>query len=181
MIHDINYMEFSGAALRQNADAILSYVQVPVIAMLKCSGYGVSIVEAARIWQEAGARMFGVAQPEEALALRKAGFTEDILLTSPVADASILRLLTGLSVILTVTSPACAEFYSLQANTFPVRVHVAVDTGLGRFGVHWLDIRMLEEISLSTAWPLKAFFHILPSPMKKVAAEPAGSLRASCR
>lgn len=141
-----HYMEISRAALRRNAAAIRSYVGVPVIAVLKCDGYGVSITEAAHIWKEAGAAMFAVAQPEEALALRRAGFEEEILLTSPVADASILSELLRHKVILTITNLQTAEFYSLYANSFPIRVHVAIDTGMGRFGIRWNDFSQLHTI-----------------------------------
>ena len=67
---EINYMEISKAALQKNVSTICAHVRVPVIAMLKCDGYGISLLESARIWQDAGVAFFAVAQPQEALALR---------------------------------------------------------------------------------------------------------------
>jgi endonuclease I len=52
-----NYLEISRAALRRNAAAVRDAVQVPVIAILKCDGYGVSICEAAAAWQAEGITM----------------------------------------------------------------------------------------------------------------------------
>lgn len=145
-MNDINYMEISKKALLRNAQTICCQVQVPVIAMLKCDGYGLSIPEAAKVWQAVGSSFFGVAQPQEALALRASGFQEDILLTSPVSDVETLNELIHQNIILTVTGLKNAEFYSLYANRFPIRVHVALDTGMGRFGVHWSDAQQLSAI-----------------------------------
>ena len=85
-----NYLEISRAALRRNAAAVREAVQVPIIGIIKCNGYGVTIYEAAAAWQAAGITMFGVSRPEEALELRKFGFREDILLLCPAADTQTL-------------------------------------------------------------------------------------------
>lgn len=141
-----NYLQISRAALWQNAEAVVRYVGVPVIGVVKCDGYGVSIAEAAKAWQQAGVKMFAVSKPQEALELRRAGFREDILLMSPVADGEVLNTLLEYQIILTVTGIDVARFYSLYANTFPIRVHVAIDTGMGRFGVRWTDLAQIMGI-----------------------------------
>lgn len=141
-----NYLEISRAALRRNAAAVREAVDVPVIAVVKCDGYGVTVPEAAAAWQAAGVRMFGVSRPEEALTLRRAGFREEILLLSPVADAQTFRLLRENNVILTVSSLENARFCSAHAAGLPVRCHVAVDTGMGRFGISWRDPEQLLAV-----------------------------------
>lgn len=141
-----NYLEISRAALRRNAAAVREAVQVPVIGILKCNGYGVTIHEAAAAWQAAGVCMFGVSRPEEALALRHSGFGEDILLLSPVADVGTLGQMVENNIILTVTDFENAHFYSLNSPCFPVRVHVALDTGMGRFGIRWTDAEQIKAV-----------------------------------
>lgn len=153
-----NYLEISRNALRRNAAAVCKAVQVPVIGILKCDGYGVTIPEAAAAWQSAGVTMFGVSRPEEAQVLRRFGFTEDILLLSPVGDPEILQEMVELNVILTVSSFENARFYSLNAPCFPVRVHVAVDTGMGRFGIRWTDGAQLEAVYALTALSVEGIF-----------------------
>ncbi len=133
------YLEVSRQALRHNAAQVADFVKAPVIAVVKCDGYGVGLEEAARAWEYGGATMFAVAEPEEALRLRELGFEEDILLLSPVADGAVLELLVKQGIILTVTGLSCAQFYLRCARGRPVRVHVAVDTGMGRFGFRWTD------------------------------------------
>ena len=141
------YLEISRTDLAHNAQAVCGYVNVPVIGVVKCDGYGVSGPEAAAAWVSAGVTTLAVSDPAEALALREAGFTEqDILLLAPVADGVLLDALLDAGVILTVSGPDCARFYAGQREGAPVRVHVAVDTGMGRFGTRWTDLEDLLEI-----------------------------------
>lgn len=141
-----SYMQISRGALWKNAETVCRYVGVPVIGVVKCDGYGVSIGEAARAWQQAGVTMFAVSRPQEALDLRKAGFREDILLMSPVAEAAVLHTLAEHNIILTVTGLDAARFYGRYGEGASLRVHVAVDTGMGRFGVPWTDMDQLKAI-----------------------------------
>lgn len=141
-----NYIEISRAALRHNAETILQAVQIPVIGILKCNGYGVTVLEAAAAWRAAGVTMFGVSRVEEAVALRNAGYTEDILLLSPVSDKVALHQMIEYRIILTVGCIGDAQLYSLYSFAEPIQVHIAVDTGMGRFGIHWKDIAQIKAI-----------------------------------
>jgi len=141
-----NYIEISTPALYRNARKVAQTVGVPVIGVVKMDGYGVTLPVAARAWQKAGAAMFAVAEPEEAMALRREGFEEDILLMSPVADADTVKGLLEANIILTVTSLQNARFYLANKEERPLRAHVKVDTGMGRFGVRWTDAQQLREI-----------------------------------
>ena len=141
------YLEISRDDLRANAEAVCAHVGVPVIGVVKCDGYGVSSAEAAAAWVSAGVTTLAVSDPAEAFALREAGFTEqDILLLAPVADPELLDALLDADVILTVSGPACARFYAARRGERTVRAHVAVDTGMGRFGTRWTDTEELLEV-----------------------------------
>lgn len=134
-----NYLEISRSTLRKNAMAVRDAVQTPIIAVVKCNGYGVTIQEAAAAWQAAGVSVFAVSRPEEAIELRESGFAEDILLLCPVADRQTLKEMLENNIILTVSSFENALFYSANASRELLRVHVAIDTGMGRFGICWKD------------------------------------------
>ena len=140
-----NYLEISRGALRANATAVCNAVCVPVIGMLKCNGYGVTVCEAAAAWQAAGVTMFGVSRPEEAISLRQLGFQEDILLLCPVADRKTLVAMQENHIIVTISSFENALFYSAYV-TRPLRVHIAIDTGMGRFGIRWDDVQQVRAI-----------------------------------
>ena len=140
------YMEFSRSALVHNAESIIKYVGCPVIGMVKLNGYGLSVTEAARIWLDAGATMLGVSRPDEALSLRRDGIEADILLTAPVADTAALNSLLMERIILTVTSWENAVFYAKNCALSRFPVHIAVDTGMGRFGLRWDDIEGIKAV-----------------------------------
>lgn len=141
-----NYRLVCTQTLLDNARAISEYVDVPVIGVLKCDGYGIGLAKAAEIWREAGAKMFAVSMPEEALALRDGGVQEDILLLAPVADAGMLQALLEQNIILTVSDLDNACFYRENRGEHTVRAHVAVDTGMGRFGFGWKDTQGLDRV-----------------------------------
>lgn len=141
-----NYLEVNRKVLEQNAKAVVDYLDTEVIAVVKFDGYGMTIVEAARAWQKAGVRKFAVSESWEALALRQAGFTEDILLTIPVMEPQTFKELLRNNIILMVSDLDNARFYQENRGDTVVRVHVKVDTGMGRFGVHWTDIAQLKAI-----------------------------------
>ena len=141
-----NYLEISTDALCRNARAVVDAVKVPVIGVVKFDGYGVTLPVAAKAWQAAGVTMFAVSESWEALALRQAGFAEDILLMAPVADRETLTALLEQNVILTVADLSNARFYSENRGSHMVRAHVKVDTGMGRFGVRWTDTAQLISI-----------------------------------
>lgn len=152
---ELNYLEISRSALLHNAETVIGAVGVPVMGVLKCDGYGVSIEEGARIWDKAGAAMFAVSEPKEALTLHGLGLGKDIVLLAPVADPAIIRDLVRAGVILTVSDLDGAKRYLdvMQADKAgaagelsPIRVHVAVDTGMGRFGIRINDTAQMKQV-----------------------------------
>ena len=98
-----NYLSIRREVLEQNARAVMDYIKVPVIGVVKMDGYGMGVVEAAKVWLEAGVSMLAVAEPWEALAIREAGIETDILLMAPVADREIFISLLEKNVIFTVS------------------------------------------------------------------------------
>lgn len=153
-----NYLEISRSALRRNTAAFCRAVEVPVIGVVKCGGYGVTIAEAAAAWSDGGVSMFAVSRPEEALELRRFGFREDILLMSPVSDEETLAEMIDADVILTVTGVENALFYTESVGRYPIRVHVAVDTGMGRFGIRWTDTEQLKWLYSLAGFSFEGIF-----------------------
>ncbi len=139
------YLRVDRSALERNAAVITEYVKTPVIGVVKSDGCGVSLLGAVYAWQKAGVDMFAVSQSEDVLTLRRKGIRSDILLLSPVADVQTLDAMVMANAILPITSLASACFYS-ENSMLPVRVHVAVDTGMGRFGIHWADDVTLQQV-----------------------------------
>ncbi|MCC9203759.1 alanine racemase [Arthrobacter sp. zg-Y769] len=123
------------AAIRHNVRH-LSHVVSParVMAVVKADGYGHGAVETARAAVEAGAAWLGVAHISEALALRKAGITEPVLAWLHTRDAEFgeaIRANVDLGVSGWDLDAVVAAARDLE---IPARVHLKIDTGLGRNG-----------------------------------------------
>ena len=80
------WIEVDRAALGRNFDAVAAHAGVPVCAVIKADAYGHGLVEAARTFAAAGARMLGVTRLEEARAVRDGGIDASVLVMMPVHD-----------------------------------------------------------------------------------------------
>lgn len=154
------WVEVSRDALRYNFAAVSSFAGVPVCAIVKANAYGHGLVETARVFADAGARMLGVTRWEEARALRVAGITLPVLLLTP-APREILRDAIALDLALCIASvddvgPVTAA--AVDAGR-PAHVHLKIDTGMGRLGVSPADAleasRLIADnpvLSLEGVW-----------------------------
>ncbi len=129
------------AAIAHNVRTLGQLTRAQIMAVVKADGYGHGLVEAAAAARAGGAAWLGVAQPHEALALRAAGDTGRILtwLYGPELPAAQLM---QAGVDLSVNSPeVLGEIMAASRGGAPsARVHIAVDTGLGREGVTLTDL-----------------------------------------
>ena len=76
--------------------------KVKVIAVVKGNGYGLGIVEFAKILIDNGISFFAVSTIEEALQLREAGIKEDILMLSSTAIKEDVKKLVDNNIIITI-------------------------------------------------------------------------------
>lgn len=136
--------------LTANYRAIQQHVgDAVVMPILKANAYGHGLVRVGRHLQSQGARVFGVAFLEEAILLREAGITIPILVLGGILGSQApLFLQHGL--MLTVSSlqkleqvESAAEQLNLTAH-----VHLKIDTGMERIGVHYYSAEDLLNASL---------------------------------
>ena len=127
------------AALRGNVDVLQSRLGpgTRMLAAVKADGYGHGAVEVARHLSDLGVDGFGVATGREALELRRAGVTGRILIFGPVFEH--IPELVEQGVALTITDPAGLAAVTASQSPEPARVHLKVDTGMGRLGLPWRE------------------------------------------
>ncbi len=107
-----------------------------VMAIVKANAYGHGLVPCALFLQVQGADYFGVALIEEAIELRNAGITLPILvLGGVIAEQIPLFLQYDIEIMASSIDKlhaidACAAQYGTIA-----KIHLKIDTGLGRIGV----------------------------------------------
>ena len=162
-----NYMLIDTKALAGNAKLCVDEAGVPVIAVVKMDGYGVGLQAAAKAWKEAGASMFAVSESWEAVALRKLGYEEDILLMAPVGDKDTLQTMLENNIILTISDGENAAFYAENRGDHNLRVHVKVDTGMGRFGFRWDDEAITQVYAMEGVQVEGIYSHFSKSFEKK--------------
>lgn len=104
------------------------------MAVVKADAYGHGAVEVARALSGL-AELFGVATVDEGLELRAAGIKEPVLVLSPISEERYADALgAGLSMTLCDRGSALSLSRAALGSGIVGRVHIAVDTGMGRIG-----------------------------------------------
>ena len=128
------------AAIRHNVATLRSWVQpAALMAVVKADAYGHGMIPVARAALEAGATWLGVAHVTEALQLREAGISAPTLAWLHTRSTPFGRAIEE-DVDLGVSGwelELIAE--AAQRLQQPARVHLKVDTGLGRNGATLQD------------------------------------------
>jgi alanine racemase len=133
-----SWVEIDLDILDSNFDALRARVgqEREILLVVKADAYGHGAVEVARAAATRGVRQFGVATLHEGMQLRAAGIAEDIWVLSPLLASEIPQALAhGLEPTLPSLDFARALSARAMARGRPCRVHVEVDTGMGRTGV----------------------------------------------
>ncbi|MFI2754297.1 alanine racemase [Cellulomonas sp. P22] len=126
------------AAIRTNVRSLAAHAPTAqVMAVVKADAYGHGLVPVAEAAVAAGATWLGVAQMGEALELRAAGVTTPRLLTWLYAPGAPLAAAVAADVDVSVAAPwALAEVVAAARHAGrTARIHLKVDTGLGRNGL----------------------------------------------
>ena len=125
-------------AIRANVRALMGILspQTRFMAVVKADGYGHGAVEVARAAVEAGAWGVGVATLDEGVLLRRATLTAPILILSPTPQEEAAAAATH-DLAVTVFQAEVARAVSEAAGRIGrrARVHLKIDTGMGRIGV----------------------------------------------
>lgn len=138
------------AAVRANVSMLRERVApAEVMVVVKADAYGHGAPEVAASARAAGADWLGVAFTDEALRLRDAGDTGRVLAWLLVPGDRISECIAA-EVDLSVSAPwALTEIVAAARELNKVaRVHVAVDTGLGREGAVEPSLRELLEAAV---------------------------------
>lgn len=125
------------AAIRSNVRVLAQHAPTAeVMAVVKADGYGHGLVPVAQAALAGGATWLGVAQADEAFALRDAGIGARVFSWLYGPDAP-LRDLIEADVDLSVAAPwaLAAVVRAARECGRTARIHLKIDTGLGRNGM----------------------------------------------
>ena len=134
-------------AVVSNFRAIAEFVDpATVMAVVKANAYGHGLIACADALVKGGAKYLGVAFVEEGIELRNAGISTPILVFGGIFGSQIALYLendldlTASSISKLRAIEKCAVFMNKEA-----RVHLKIDTGMERIGVHHYSAKALFE------------------------------------
>lgn len=154
------WAEIERSALRHNLSVVREKIgQAEILAVVKANAYGHGLVGVAEAVAEE-VQLFGVANLEEALALRQAGLSHPVIVLGPALPAERAAIVQR-GFIPTVSTLEEAQAF---AQLGPVSINFKVDTGMGRMGApepQWLAafkavsaLTNLQLHSVSTHMPV---------------------------
>ena len=139
-------------ALRRNFRRVreLAGSGVKVMAVVKANAYGHGILPVSRTLLSEGADYIGVAFLEEGIFLRNNGIKAPILVLGAVATPQIPSFIEhDLDITLPSVEKARAVSAAARQAGKTARVHLKVDTGMERIGVHWYSAEPFVDEILS--------------------------------
>ena len=125
--------EVNLAAIERNAGTLATRLGTSALcAVVKADAYGHGAAPVARAALGAGARQLAVATAGEAAGLREAGITAPILVMGALGAEELLTALEARAEIVAWDERFLAQIAARSRG--PVRVHVKLDSGMGRLG-----------------------------------------------
>ncbi|MGI6488373.1 MAG: alanine racemase [Syntrophomonadaceae bacterium] len=143
------WIEVDLDALTENLHSINRFLadRTRLIAVVKANAYGMGAVEVAHTLSQQGVDFFAATFVEEALEMRRGGIDNDILVFAPVRSDQAEKAVNN---NLTLTIASFHDYKVLSTAAFRLRrrtrVHLKVDTGLGRFGIEEEGVLELAEL-----------------------------------
>lgn len=154
------WAEVDADAIRANTARLLREApQSRCCAIVKADGYGHGAVRAARASLDGGASWLGVVTADEAEALRAAAIDARILILGPLTPPELERALGADADIVAWTEEILDHAVALGG----ARVHVKLDTGMGRLGARDATLasrlvqRCVDEPTLEAAGAMTHF------------------------
>ncbi|MGB3713567.1 MAG: alanine racemase [Candidatus Promineifilaceae bacterium] len=145
------YVEVNLTRLTENYRAIERAVApATIMPILKANAYGHGLVEVARHFSSIGAPYLGVAYLEEGILLREYGITTPILVLGGILGNQV-PLFLEYDLTVTASSMEKLEQTNKAARSMGKRakIHLKIDTGMERIGVHYYSAEGLLGAALS--------------------------------
>ena len=131
----MKYLEVKKDDLVFNINTLKRHVApAKIIAVLKGNAYGLGMIEFASVLSENGIDTFAVSELSEALTLREAGFSNEIILLTPTNSIDAAKIIIDNSITATVGSFESARV--LNSIGLPCNAHIKIDTGFSRYGFY---------------------------------------------
>lgn len=139
--------------LSHNLRSIRAHVGVPVMGIVKANAYGHGLVPVALHLQSQGVDQLGVAFVEEGIALRRAGVTAPVLVLGGIFGPQVAQFIAH---DLEITVSSLDKLRQVEAAAAAMGrkavIHLKIDTGMERIGVHSYSARPFIEAAVASKW-----------------------------
>jgi len=150
MMHNYRpvWAEIDLGALKHNLNIIKKYTTSEIMPIVKANAYGHGVVEVVKTLKNEGIKRFGVAFLEEALELRKHFSDLTLMVIGPTLD-QYSEILVREDIIPEICQFKQAEALSAAAVKLnkKARIHIKIDTGMGRIGLREEALEEIKKIS----------------------------------
>lgn len=148
------YISIDLDALEHNFNIIKNFVApAQVMPIVKGNAYGHGMIECAQHLEKIGAQWLGVALLEEGIALRKAGITVPIVVLGGILHRQIELFL---HYDLDINAASVDKLKAIEAHAQHAqrraRVHLEIDTGIERTGIHYYNAHKLIDYAATRRW-----------------------------
>lgn len=138
------------AALAANAQRLRAYAPgARHMGIVKADAYGHGRAQVAKTLAQIGYDILGAAQLSEALALRAeldhAGYSQVAIFSWMLPAGDVATLRRALEAGIEVSVSSVGQLDMVRACELPARIHLKVDTGMGRAGVPLAQLPQLAE------------------------------------
>lgn len=144
---------------------------VRYLAVVKADAYGHGMPQIVRRLMQSGVDCFAVANALEAIEIRQIGAGWPILLLSPLLPEEDELLIEHDLTATVSTLGECERLHTLASERkTTIKVHLKVDTGMGRLGIwHTQAYALLESISRMSRLELRGIYTHFSSPSNDLA------------
>ncbi len=140
-------------AISHNLRAIRAHAGVPVMGIVKANAYGHGLVPVALHLQGHGVEQLGVAFLEEGIALREAGITVPILVLGGIFGPQAAQFIAhDLEITVSSLDKLRQVEDAAQALGRKATIHLKIDTGMERIGVHSYSCASFIEAAVASRW-----------------------------
>ncbi len=156
------WIEIDLSALKHNVEEIRKILpaKTEIMAVVKGNAYGHGIVLVSNYLSTLGIQNFAVATLEEGIKLRESGISGSILILGYTSIES-LKKVAEYDFIQTIVDEKYAE--KLLNLPFRIKVHIKINTGMNRIGIHYTNIDSIKKIVVSPSLEVLGIFSHLSS------------------
>jgi len=128
------WLNIDTTQLADNVRRLQAHIGRPVLVAVKGNGYGHGYENAALAFLKGGVKYLGVANLAEGLLLRRAGITAPVLILGGILPHDMAPAAAAGLEFVVFRPDHIAALREIPKTASPVRVHLKIDSGMGRLG-----------------------------------------------